>query len=75
MFGPSGTENFNGPLPYPPRAPLDRGIHGGKTDDSGSIGKSTVHKDGNGHKISACPRIENPMGTDTGLSLCPRARA
>ena len=29
-------------------------------------------KDGNGHKISACPRIENPMDMDMGLSLCPR---
>ena len=34
-----------------------------------------TNKDGNGHKISACPRIENPMGMDMGLSLCPRARA
>ena len=31
--------------------------------------------DGNGYKISACPRIANPTGTDTGLDLYPRARA
>lgn len=31
-------------------------------------------RDGNGHEISACPRILNPMGTDTGIILYPRAR-
>jgi len=37
------------------------------------IMKATI--DGNGYKISAYPRIPNPMGADTGMSLCPRARA
>jgi hypothetical protein len=32
-------------------------------------------KDGNGHEISVCPRIRNPMGADMGLSLYSRARA
>jgi hypothetical protein len=31
-----------------------------------------IVKDDNGHKISVCPRIENPMGTNMGLSLCPQ---
>jgi hypothetical protein len=32
-------------------------------------------RDGNGHEISAHPRIPNPMGADEDLGLCPRARA
>ena len=28
-------------------------------------------RDGNRYKISVNPRIPNPMGVDTGLSLCP----
>ena len=32
-------------------------------------------KDGNGHRMSACPRAWNPMGKDTGTTSCPRARA
>jgi len=32
-------------------------------------------RDGNGYEISTYPRIANPIGADTGLSLCPRARA
>jgi hypothetical protein len=28
-------------------------------------------RDGNRYKISADPRIPNPMGVDMGLSLCP----
>ena len=30
-------------------------------------------RDDNGYEISAYPRIPNPTGADTGLSLCPRA--
>ena len=32
-------------------------------------------KDGNGHRMPACPRAWNPMGKDTGTTSCPRARA
>ena len=36
--------------------------------------KCILPRDGNGYEIFACPRIANPISSDTGLSLCPRAR-
>ena len=36
--------------------------------------QSSMARDGNGYEISAYPRIPNPTGADTGLSLCPRVR-
>ena len=41
----------------------------------GGDGRRAASRDGNGYEISAYPRIPNPTGTDTGLSLCPRVRA
>jgi hypothetical protein len=31
-------------------------------------------KDGNGYPLSVCPRVKNPLGTDSGTSLYPRVR-
>ncbi|XP_066333490.1 protein GRIP-like [Miscanthus floridulus] len=36
---------------------------------------AVVTKDGNGHRMPACPWAWNPMGKDTGTTSCPRAWA